>query len=72
MITDTLPGGPAATTMHTGPYDNLSDAYAAIEQWMATEGLAAAGAPWESYVTDPTDYPNPKELENQLFWPLAH
>ena len=71
IVADTLPGGPVATTTHTGPYDNLSDAYAAIEQWMAAEGLAAAGAPWESYVTDPTDYPDPKDWKTEVFWPVA-
>lgn len=53
VMADTLPGVPAATTMHTGPYDKLSDAYAAIEQWMETEGLVAAGAPWESSTIQP-------------------
>ena len=64
-----MPGGPAATTIHTGPYDKLSDAYAAIEQWMEAEGLAAAGAPWESYVNDPADYPDPKDWKTEVFWP---
>ena len=45
VLADTLPGGPVATTTHTGPYDKLSEAYAAIERWMETEGLIAAGAP---------------------------
>jgi AraC family transcriptional regulator len=71
IIADILPGGPVATTTHAGPYDNLSDAYAAIEQWMATEGLVAAGPPWESYVTDPGDYPDPKDWKTEVFWPLA-
>jgi AraC family transcriptional regulator len=71
IVTDTLPGGPAATTTHTGPYDTLPDAYAAIEEWMEAEGLAAAGAPWESYVTDPADYPDPKDWKTEVFWPLA-
>jgi AraC family transcriptional regulator len=71
VIADTLPGGPAATTIHAGPYDTLSDAYAAIEQWMETEGLVAAGAPWESYVNDPADYPDPKDWKTEIFWPLA-
>ncbi len=53
IVADTLPGGPAATTIHAGPYDQLSDAYAAIEQWMEAERLAAAGAPWESYLNRP-------------------
>jgi AraC family transcriptional regulator len=71
VVADTLPGGPVATTTHIGPYDKLADAYAAIEQWMEEKGLAAAGAPWESYVTDPADYPDPKDWKTEVFWPLA-
>jgi AraC-like DNA-binding protein/effector-binding domain-containing protein len=71
VIADTLPGGPAATTIHTGPYDKLSEAYAAIEQWMETEGLSGAGAPWESYLNDPSDYPDPKDWKTEVFWPLT-
>jgi AraC family transcriptional regulator len=71
IIADTLLGGPAVTTVHTGPYDKLSDAYAAIEQWMGTEGLVAAGAPWESYLNDPTDYPDPNDWKTEVFWPVA-
>jgi AraC family transcriptional regulator len=71
IIAAMLPGGPAATTIHAGPYDKLSDAYAAMEQWMETEGLVAAGAPWESYLNDPSDYPDPKDWKTEIFWPLA-
>ena len=71
IIADTLPAGPAATTIHAGPYDKLSDAYAAIEHWMETEGLAAAGAPWESYLNDPSDHPDPQDWKTEVFWPLA-
>lgn len=68
---DTLPGGPAAVTTHTGPYDGLSTAHAAVQQWIEAQGLQAAGAPWEVYVTDPADYPDPKDWKTDLFWPLA-
>jgi AraC family transcriptional regulator len=71
VVADTLPGGPAAATTHIGPYDRLSEAYAAIEQWMEAEGLVPAGAPWESYETDPADYPDPKDWKTEVFWPLA-
>jgi AraC family transcriptional regulator len=71
VIADTLPGGPAATTIHAGPYDNLPEAYAAIEQWMEAEGLVAAGAPWESYLNDPSDFPDPKDWKTEVFWPIA-
>jgi AraC family transcriptional regulator len=68
---DTLPGGPAATTTHTGSYDGLFRAHAAVQQWIEAEGLAAAGAPWEVYVTDPADFPDPKDWRTDIFWPLA-
>jgi len=71
IIADSLPGGPVATTTHTGPYDKLIDAYAAIEQWMEAQGLAAGGPPWESYVNDPSEHPDPKDWKTEVFWPLA-
>lgn len=68
---DTLPGGPAATTTHTGAYDGLSGAHAAVQRWIEGQGFAEAGAPWEVYVTDPADYPDPKDWKTDIFWPLA-
>jgi len=67
---DTLPGGPVATTTHAGSYDKLTEAHAAIQVWIEEQGLVATGAPWESYVTDPADYPDPKDWKTEVFWPL--
>lgn len=66
---DVLPGGLVATATHTGPYDKLGEAHAAVQQWMEAEGLRSAGAPWEVYVTDPADYPDPKDWKTHIFWP---
>ncbi|HVV44038.1 MAG TPA: GyrI-like domain-containing protein [Bryobacteraceae bacterium] len=71
MIIDTLPGGPAATTIHTGPYEGLPDAYAAIQQWIEAQGITAAGAPWECYITDPASVPEPADWKTEVFFPLA-
>lgn len=68
---DVLPGGFVATTTHAGPYDQLSEAHAAVQQWIEAEGLTAAGAPWEVYTTDPADYPDPKDWKTEVFWPVA-
>ena len=67
---DLLPAGPAATTVHEGSYETLSDAYAAIEAWMESQKLAAAGAPWESYITDPAEHPDPKDWKTEVCWPV--
>jgi len=67
----TLPGGFVATTTHAGSYDKLTEAHAAVQQWIEAEGLVAAGAPWECYVTDPADFPDPKDWKTEIFWPLG-
>lgn len=65
-----LAEGPAAVATHEGPYDTLGETYAALERWMSTERVAARGAPWEVYVTDPADYPNPADWRTEVFWPI--
>jgi AraC family transcriptional regulator len=71
VLADMLPGGLVAATMHEGPYDLLSDAHAAVQQWVEEQGLTPAGAPWESYVTDPGEYPDPKDWKTEVVWPIA-
>jgi len=71
VVLETLPGGEAATTVHMGKYEDLPEAYAAIQHWMKAEGLQMGGAPWEMYVTDPGDYPDPKDWKTEIYWPLA-
>jgi AraC family transcriptional regulator len=68
---DTLPGGPAARTTHIGPYDGLSAAHAAVQVWIEEHGMRVAGAPWEVYVTDPAEHPDPRNWRTDLYWPLA-
>jgi AraC-like DNA-binding protein/effector-binding domain-containing protein len=68
---DALPGGWVATATHTGSYDKLGEAHAAIQQWIEAEGLTSAGAPWEIYTTDPADFPDPKDWKTEVFWPIA-
>jgi AraC family transcriptional regulator len=65
ILWETLPGGPAAMT-HLGQYDKLTDAYGAIEQWIESEGLIAAGAPWKSYVNDPAQCADPQDWNRSL------
>jgi AraC-like DNA-binding protein/effector-binding domain-containing protein len=70
VIAEMLPGGPAATAIHTGPYDQLPDVYAAIEQWILDQKLTPARAPWECYLNDPGEHPDPKDWKTEVFWPL--
>jgi AraC family transcriptional regulator len=71
VIHDSLPGGPAAFTTHCGPYEKLTEAHAALEVWIEDQGLTPTGAPWELYITDPGDHPDPKDWRTELFWPVS-
>ena len=66
-----LPGGAALVAIHGGLYDQLSDTYVAMERWMDANGVRPGGAPWESYITDPADHPNPADWRTEVYWPLA-
>ncbi|MEM9566533.1 MAG: helix-turn-helix domain-containing protein, partial [Actinomycetota bacterium] len=65
-----LHAGTVATTIHVGPYDTLGDAHVAIERWIEARGSKAAGAPWEVYLTDPGEVPDPADWQTEVLWPL--
>ncbi|MDQ5825353.1 MAG: GyrI-like domain-containing protein [Chloroflexota bacterium] len=44
-----LPGGPAATTWHTGPHVKLGEAYARIAAWLQEQEREPSGPAWEVY-----------------------
>ena len=66
-----LPGGPAVVAVHGGSYETLADTYAEMERWVEKNGLAFGGAPWESYITDPAEHPDPANWRTEIYWPLA-
>jgi AraC family transcriptional regulator len=66
-----LQGGPAAVAMHAGSYDELAMSYAAMERWMDDNGYRPGGAPWESYITDPAEYPSSADWRTEIYWPLV-
>jgi AraC family transcriptional regulator len=67
----TLPGGPVLVAMHGGLYDQLSETYVAMERWMESNNTRPGGSPWESYITDPADHPDPADWRTEVYWPLA-
>jgi AraC family transcriptional regulator len=67
----TIPAGPAAVAVHHGPYERLPDTYQAIEAWIQEEGRAADGPPWETYLTDPGEHPDPETWETEIVQPIT-
>jgi len=65
-----LPGGTVAVTVHRGPYDSLPDTYNALGAWMEANGHEHCGAPWEVYLTDPRETPEPADYQTEVYWPV--
>ena len=65
-----LPGGTVATVTHMGPYDALPQTWTALVEWIGSQGLTPAGAPWEVYVTDPGAEPDQSKWRTDIFFPV--
>ena len=64
-----LPGGRWASTMHVGPYDQLSLAYEALMGWVEKQGYEAGGAAYEFYLSGP-EVP-PEQIKTEVAFPLT-
>jgi effector-binding domain-containing protein len=69
IVQTKLPASMVATTIHIGTQETSADAYAAIEQWLATHQRKQVGAPWEIYLTDPSQT-TPEQSKMQIFYPI--
>ncbi len=65
-----LPAGTAATVTHMGSYDNLPQTWSALTEWMSSQGLQPAGAPWEVYVTDPGEVADQSKWRTDIYFPV--
>lgn len=70
VVPSELPGGSVAVTNHFGPYETLSQAYQAMEQWFSQQNRRPAAAPWETYWTDPEAEPDPQKWRTEVHFPL--
>jgi effector-binding domain-containing protein len=74
-----LPAGPYVSLVHTGPYDELIAANAAVQAWAAEQGLTlesdATGQRFrgraEHYLTDPSAEPDPSRWQTDVAYLIA-
>lgn len=67
VVASTLPGGLAATAVHTGPIARIGDTHSAVRQWSQAHGHRLAGPHWEIY-GDPD--PATGSFDVAVFWSL--
>ncbi len=64
-----LPGGPAAVTVHRGPYAEIGPAYHTLSGWIQDHGHDLAGGPREVYLNDPGQVEE-ADLQTEVRWPI--
>jgi AraC family transcriptional regulator len=50
-----VPAGTVVSAMHKGPYEEIAPTYAALGEWIASNGYTMAGPPREIYYSDPDE-----------------
>jgi effector-binding domain-containing protein len=59
----------AASTVHTGPYEEIESAYIALAEWTNENGYEPTGEIYEFYLNDPGTT-SPEDLQTVIFMPL--
>ena len=70
IMAGSLVGGNVVSTIHKGPYDSLNLGHEALQKWMAENNQESSGSPWEVYITDPGEVPDPAEWLTEIVHPL--
>jgi effector-binding domain-containing protein len=63
-------GGPVIRVRHIGSYRTLATTHLKITSYLAAAGIGRNGAPWESYVSDPTKV-DEDDLLTYVFYPIS-
>ncbi|HKQ98124.1 MAG TPA: SRPBCC family protein [Candidatus Polarisedimenticolia bacterium] len=61
--------GKALKVVHKGSYHNMESTYRQMIAYMAAHGYEGAASPWDEYVSDPGNTPEPELLTN-IVWPI--
>jgi effector-binding domain-containing protein len=64
------PGGKAVKAAYFGPYEDIAPVYEALEQYITVMKMEFNGAPWEVYITDPSEEPDPMKWETIVYFPI--
>ena len=64
------PGGEVIIAHMWGPYDQVSEAYIEIQNWLKENNRKAKGNPFEVYINNPDMVKDPSEIQTDIYQPL--
>lgn len=70
ILQSEIPAGRYASTVYTGPYEQMGSAYEALTHFVKGCGLKASGVAYEFYLNDPTQTP-PSQLQTRILFPVS-
>jgi len=62
-----MKGGTAIVAHYRGPYNQINNAYRAINHWMTTHNRKNNGSPFEVYLNSPATVSDPYDLETDVY-----
>jgi effector-binding domain-containing protein len=65
-----IPSGTYATTVYTGPYEEIAEPYNQLMQWIEAQSLQPAGPVYELYLNDPANTPK-EALQTLILFPIV-
>lgn len=65
-----LPGSLCAKSILKGAYSELTSVYARLKEWIETERYELISAPYEVYVTIPTQVDVPEDIITEVYFPV--
>lgn len=66
-----LPGATVVRTLHVGPYEELADAYAALNRWIGAHDVAVVGPFRERYLNAPGGDVSPSDYRTVIEIPIV-
>ncbi len=67
---DTSYSGKALKAVYMGPYEGIEEVHYAMDDYIKENNLEISGAPWEVYVTDPTNEPDTSKWTTEIYYPV--
>ncbi|MBP8823825.1 MAG: GyrI-like domain-containing protein [Flavobacteriales bacterium] len=68
VINSKLPSVKVVRSVYQGPYEDMAQAWGAVQQWVRRNGHGETGRSWESYMNNPDEVKDPKDYRTELNW----